>query len=177
MNKFRTIAIAMFSMIIMFTACNNGNNAGKDRQTNIENQNEDITQNSSDTPNAAFSKPEQLNKKQFLEKVFNYEQNQQWAFIGQEPCVIDFYADWCRPCKQIAPIIDKLAKKHAGQVRFYKVNTDYEPDLAAYFGINSIPSIMFCPMSGAPEMHTGAMPEAEFVKIINRLFAEQIAAK
>jgi len=103
----------------------------------------------------------------FLDKVFNYEVNKDWKFEGDLPCLIDFYADWCRPCKMVAPIMEEYAKEYSGKIRVFKVNTDAEPELAQLFQIRSIPSVMFVPKTGKPQMTVGALPKESFTKIIN----------
>jgi thioredoxin len=109
----------------------------------------------------------QLTKAMFLEKVYNYEKNpKEWVFEGDKPCVIDFYADWCRPCKMVAPIMAELAEKYKGQITIYKINTDQERELAQLFGINSIPTMYFCPADGKPQMTQGAMDKDTYEKII-----------
>lgn len=117
-----------------------------------------------------YKMPEHLTKKTFLEKVFNYEQNQEWKFEGELPCLIDFYADWCSPCKMVAPIMNKLADEYAGKVNIYKIDTEAEQELAAIFGIQSIPSLLFVPKEGQPQMAVGALPE----QTIKRVIEEQL---
>lgn len=113
-------------------------------------------------------KPVHLTKDEFLEKVMNYQVNKtEWKFEGDLPCIIDFYADWCRPCKMIAPIMDELAKEYKGKINIYKVNTEKEKELAAAFGIRSIPSLLFCPMDGNPQMTQGALSKDQYEKMIN----------
>jgi len=102
---------------------------------------------------------EQLTKDTFLTKVFNYEQNKKWKYEGSLPCVIDFWAPWCGPCKMVGPVIDELSKEYAGKVNFYKVNTDEQQELAGAFGIRSIPSLLFVPVTGQPKMAVGALPK------------------
>ena len=112
----------------------------------------------------------QLTKAMFLEKVYNYEKNpKEWTFIGDKPCVIDFYADWCGPCKRVAPIMAELAEKYKGEITIYKVNTDKEPELAQFFGIRSIPTVFFCPANGEPQMTQGALPKETFEKVITEV--------
>lgn len=113
-------------------------------------------------------KPVHLTKQEFLEKVMNYQVNKDvWKFEGDIPCIIDFYADWCRPCKMIAPIMTDLAKEYKGKINIYKVNTEKEKELAAAFGIRSIPSLLFCPMTGNPQMTQGAQSKEQYKKMIN----------
>jgi len=102
---------------------------------------------------------ENLTKDTFLQKVFNYEQNKEWKFEGDLPCVIDFWAPWCGPCRAVAPVIEELSKEYAGKVNFYKINTDEEQELAGAFGIRSIPSLLFVPKNGDPKMAIGALPK------------------
>ncbi|NTW24325.1 MAG: thioredoxin [Lentimicrobium sp.] len=112
----------------------------------------------------------QMNKAMFIEKVFNYEENpNEWKFRGDKPCIIDFYADWCGPCKKVAPVMAELAEQYKDQIVIYKVDTDKERELAQIFNIRSIPSILFCPASGQPQMTMGALPKAEFEKMIKEL--------
>ncbi|HUX55420.1 MAG TPA: thioredoxin [Bacteroidales bacterium] len=107
---------------------------------------------------------EHLTKETFLNKVFNYEQNKEWKFEGERPCVIDFYADWCGPCKIVAPVLEELSKDFDGKLNVYKVNTEEEQELASAFGIRSIPSFLFVPSEGQPQMAMGALPKDTFVK-------------
>ena len=107
---------------------------------------------------------EHLTKETFLSKVFNYEINKEWKFEGNKPCVIDFYADWCGPCKMVAPVLEELAKDFEGKLDIYKVNTEEEQELASVFGIRSIPSILFVPATGQPQMAMGALPKETFIK-------------
>jgi thioredoxin 1 len=107
---------------------------------------------------------EHLTKESFLSKVFNYEKNKEWKFEGEKPCIIDFYADWCGPCKMVAPVLEDLAKDFDGKIDVFKVNTEIEQELASAFGIRSIPSFLFVPAEGQPQMAMGALPKETFVK-------------
>jgi len=109
---------------------------------------------------------EHLTKEQFLTKVFDYEKNKDWKFEGEIPCIIDFYADWCGPCKTIAPILEELSDEYKGKVNIYKVNTEQEQELAGAFGIRSIPSMLFVPQEGQPQMAAGALPKDALDKAI-----------
>lgn len=110
---------------------------------------------------------EHLTAQTFKEKVFNYEKSQEWKYEGNLPCIIDFYADWCGPCKMVAPILEELSKEYEGKVNIYKVDTEVEQELSAIFGIRSIPSMLFCPMEGQPRMATGALPKASLIQAID----------
>lgn len=107
---------------------------------------------------------EHLTKETFLNKVFNYEKNKEWKYEGEKPCIIDFYADWCGPCKVVAPVLEELAKDFDGKINVFKVDTEEEQELASVFGIRSIPSFLFVPAKGQPQMAMGALPKETFVK-------------
>ncbi len=119
---------------------------------------------------------EHLTKQTFLTKVFDYEKNKEWKFEGELPAIVDFYADWCGPCKMVAPILEDLSKEYAGKINVYKVDTDAEQELASVFGIRSIPSILFVPKDGKPQMAMGAMPREAFVEAINGVLLATAAA-
>lgn len=112
---------------------------------------------------------EHLTKETFLKKVFDYENNKEWRFEGKLPAIVDFYADWCGPCKMIAPILEELSKEYNGKIDIYKVDTEAEQELASVFGIRSIPSLLFVPAAGKPQMAMGAMPKESFVQAINEI--------
>lgn len=107
---------------------------------------------------------EHLTKETFLSKVFDYEKNKEWKYEGEKPCLIDFYADWCAPCRMVAPVLEELSKEFEGKMVIYKVNTEEEQELAAVFGIRSIPSFLFIPLNGQPQMAMGALPKETFIK-------------
>lgn len=111
-----------------------------------------------------------LTKETFMQKVANFEANpKEWKYLGDKPCIIDFYADWCGPCKAVAPILEELAKTYDGQIYVYKIDTDKEQELAGAFGIRSIPSLLFVPMNDKPQMSVGALPKAQMVEAINTI--------
>lgn len=114
-----------------------------------------------------------MTKAMFLEKVYNYEKNpKQWSYLGDKPCIIDFYATWCKPCKIVAPIMDELAAKYKGQITIYKVDTDQERELAQFFGIRSIPTMYYCPAQGDPQMSQGALDKETYEKVINEVLLQ-----
>ena len=102
----------------------------------------------------------------FKDKVFNYETEQDWKYQGQLPAIIDFYADWCGPCKMVAPVLEELSEEYAGKIVVYKVDTDAEQELSAVFGIQSIPTILFIGADGEPMMQPGALPKHILKKVI-----------
>lgn len=138
------------------------------------NNKENKTDNNNQTKEVKKMAPIHLTKAEFLTKVANYETNPtEWKYLGDKPCIIDFYANWCGPCKMIAPILEDLAKEYDGQIYVYKVNTEEEQELAAAFGIRSIPSLLFCPMNGAPQMAQGALPKETFKKAIQEVLLKK----
>lgn len=115
-----------------------------------------------------------LTKDDFLAKVANYENNpDEWKYLGDKPALIDFYADWCGPCKAIAPVLEELAKEYDGEVYIYKVDTEQERELAGLFGIRSIPSLLFIPMDESPQMAQGAIPKPELKKAIDEILLKK----
>ena len=157
MNK--TILFLMSLVLAITTACGSGNgNNGKQESRATEGEGKVI----------------HLTKAEFLEKVYNFETSpNEWKYEGSKPAIVDFYADWCGPCKMVAPILDELAKEYDGQIVIYKVDTDKERDLASAFDIRSIPSILFIPLQGKPEMAQGAMPKASFKKVIDEFLLKK----
>lgn len=107
---------------------------------------------------------EHLTSETFKEKVYNFDVNKDWKFEGNKPCLIDFYADWCGPCKMVAPILEELSEEYNGKLNIYKINTDEQQELASAFGIRSIPSLLFVPVDGKPQMAMGALPKQTFIQ-------------
>jgi thioredoxin 1 len=152
--------IFIIALSFAFFSCTNikGN-----QETGSLSDNETVKSND----NQNIEEPEFLTYDSFLEKVWNFEKNpQEWIYEGDVPCVIDFYADWCKPCKMVAPIMEDLAKEYKGKVKIYKINVDKEKKLASVFQVRSIPSVLFSPKEGKPMMQTGALPRDQYVKII-----------
>jgi thioredoxin len=107
---------------------------------------------------------EHLTAETFKQKVFDYEKNTEWKYEGNRPAIVDFYADWCGPCKMVAPILEELSKEYDGKLNIYKVDTEAEQELAGVFGIRSIPSLLFIPLNDQPQMAMGALPKDAFKK-------------
>lgn len=114
---------------------------------------------------------EHLTAETFKEKVFDYVNNKEWKYSGDKPCLIDFYANWCGPCKMVAPVLDELSKEYGDKLDIFKVDTEAERELSAVFGIQSIPSFLFVPMNGQPQMAMGALPKDTFEKAIKEVLS------
>lgn len=157
--KKKFLIIGVLSAIIL-SACSNANNDNKQETNSQQTENKMQTQ----------QKTINLTKAEFLTKVANYEESpDKWEYLGDKPCLIDFYADWCGPCKMVAPILEELAEEYEGDIYIYKVDTEAEQELAAAFGIRSIPSILFCPMGEQPQMAQGALPKDGFKQAIDEV--------
>lgn len=162
MNKLKIIAV--FFLAASIISCGNIKGNQSDDKLTVDKENNESKNEKADI------KPEYLTYETFKEKIWDFEANpQEFVYKGDTPCVIDFYADWCKPCRLVAPIMDKLAVDYDGKVKIYKIDTDKEKKLAGVFGIRSIPSVMFVPMEGRPSMQAGALPESEYVRIIEEV--------
>jgi len=118
---------------------------------------------------------EHITTDEFKQKVFNWDDNSDWKYEGDLPAIIDFYADWCGPCKMVAPILEELSEQYDGRLRIYKVDTDKEQELAMAFGIQSIPSILFIPMDEKPQMAAGALPKETLEQVIKDVLKVEAA--
>jgi thioredoxin len=145
----------LFVSIVLISGCGKG----KTEDTKVFNNNQNIKKGNM----------EHLTAQSFKEKVFNYEVNKDWKFEGELPCIIDFYADWCGPCKMVSPILEELSGEYQGKINIYKVDTESEQELASVFGIRSIPSILFVPKDGQPQMSMGALPKESFKQAIEEV--------
>ena len=162
MRVFFLILAAAFAMV----GCSQNQ-----KPSGLELKTEEKTQNSQAV--ASDGKVSYLSTSDFKKKVMDYDAHpQEWVFAGSRPAVIDFYATWCRPCKMMSPVVEQLALKYAGKIDFYKVDIDKESELAAVFGIQSIPTFLFIPVKGNPSAQMGAMEKEEFEKIIKEKLGE-----
>lgn len=128
--------------------------------------------------NSEEGKAIHLTKAMFLEQIMNYEVNTEtWVYQGDKPGIVDFYADWCRPCKITSPILDELALEYAGKITIYKVNVDQEKELAGVFGVQSIPTFLFMPMEGQPTISSGIAQTPEQTKEMFRQQIEELLLK
>ncbi len=159
MYKFSLIILS----VILFASCNNSSNNSK---TNTEVQTAGVVEQ-------PLAKPIVLSEAEFKTKVFDFSSGKEWKYAGDKPCVIDFYADWCKPCKMLAPIMDELALEYKDQVYFYKVNTDMSQNVSAFFNIDGIPAVFFIPMNGESRSMVGLNPKEEYVKAINEVLLKK----
>jgi thioredoxin 1 len=165
-NMKRTFLVILTWVFLAFTtwACNNVNTGNTDNT-----KNSGVTAGNEVTDKGEV-KPEYLTVETFKEKVWDYEENpQKWVYEGKEPAIIDFYADWCRPCRMVAPILDELSKDYAGKVKIYKIDTQVERELAAVFQVQSIPAFLYIPLEGQPQMDRGFKDKAAFQRIISEV--------
>ncbi|MEA5128103.1 MAG: thioredoxin [Proteiniphilum sp.] len=159
--------VAAVALVSILASCNN---AGQKTGSNSDGTNLTKTKNSMTTSKKTI----QLTRADFLTKVANFEENPDtWVYLGDKPCIIDFYADWCGPCKMVAPILEELANEYDGEIYIYKVDTEAEQQLAAEFGIRSIPSLLFVPMGEAPQMAQGALPKDAFKQAIEEVLLKK----
>jgi thioredoxin 1 len=150
MKKILLVLFLSFSFLL--DACNNSGTGGPENKV-------------SEVKDGVVT---QMSTQMFIKLIWDYKTDSKvFTYSGKLPCIIDFYADWCRPCKMVAPIMEEYAKEYSGKIRVFKVNTDAEPELAQLFQIRSIPSVMFVPKTGKPQMTVGALPKESFTKIIN----------
>jgi thioredoxin 1 len=159
MKKTISTGFLLFALSLAFMLTTGGCGRGNTENQEVLNNNQNIKKGNM----------EHLTVQTFKEKVFNYEVNKDWKFEGDLPCIVDFYADWCGPCKMVAPVLDELSNEYEGKIHVYKVDTDKEQELASVFGIKSIPSILFIPKDGQPQMSMGAMPKESFKQAIEEV--------
>lgn len=167
--KKNILIIILFSISILFTSC------GQQKQeetTETENVNkiEQVVENKNNLNAAQNGVVQKINAQIFKEYIFDYQNNSVWKLQSELPCVVDFYADWCRPCKIIAPIMDELAAEYKDKIHFVKVDTDAEIELSRQFNISGIPAVLFCPIGGEPVMTTGALDKVTYKKVISDTF-------
>lgn len=149
--------MSAFAIVLASTACagNSGENKKSNEPTKEENKMEVVS----------------LNKADFLKKVYNYEANpKEWKFEGSRPAIVDFYATWCGPCKALHPVLEELSKEYSGKVDIYQIDVDKEKELAAAFGIRSIPTLLMIPMKEEPRISQGALPKDQLKKQLTNFF-------
>ena len=162
----RLKGILLVAVAFSFTMVACGNQGKNNNTSKTETNSNKIENNMTTTTKKTIN----LTRAEFLTKVANFEETpDKWVYLGDKPAIIDFYADWCGPCKMIAPILEELAAEYEGQIYIYKVDTEAEQQLAGEFGIRSIPSILFVPMGEDPQMAQGALPKDAFKQAIEEV--------
>lgn len=174
----------MLSLVFLLAACSQTSQKQYDEEQNttrvvIYDEMSDHHQTSSG--NSVIEKPEdkpavsstsgkviELNSKEFRNRVHDYKTERTWRYKGDKPCIVDFYANWCAPCRRLAPILDELARQYADKIYIYKVNTDIELELTAAYGIQHLPTLLFCPMAAEPFIQVGLLSKQDLQIIINQ---------
>jgi thioredoxin len=149
--------------VMLFASCNNS----------ADKQNKSTSAQAATVAEMPVAKPLILSEADFKTKVFDFSSGKEWKYVGDKPCIIDFYADWCRPCKMLAPILEELALEYKDQIYIYKVNTDMSQNVSAFFNIDGIPAVFFIPLSGEPRSMIGLNPKEEYVKAINEVLLKK----
>jgi len=165
MNRVLTVFLAGLVFSFTATAC-----SGVDSENAKTPKADHSVVATGEGSNNESSKPEFLTVETFKAKIWNYEKNpQEWVYEGSEPAIIDFYANWCKPCKMVAPILEEISNDYAGKVKVYKINTEEQKELASVFQVSSIPTFLYIPAKGQPQMDKGYKDKATFEKIIKEI--------
>jgi thioredoxin len=166
MKRTSLVVLSVVIMVFSAVACTNANSGNDKNGSENKSGNVSLAGN----PAGDDSKPEFLTAETFKKKIWNYETNpDNWVYEGKEPAIIDFYADWCKPCKMVAPILDEISKDYAGKIKVYKIDTQKEKELAAVFQVSSIPTFLYIPADGKPQMDRGFKEKEAFERIIKEV--------
>ncbi len=172
----KKIAFSITVVALLALSCTNGSASSlKSSDQEVNAATTSVSDKTGDDQTKGSGKPVYLTKQDFLEKVMNYEKNQsEWVYEGDMPALIDFYADWCGPCRKAAPILEELAKEYEGRIHIYKIDTQKEQELASVFGIQSIPAFLFVPQKGRPTMSNGIAQTDEETKAMFKKMIDEI---
>ena len=172
----KKIAFSIIAVAILGLSCSNGSASSlENSDKEVKSVATTVSDKTGDDQAKGSGKPVYLTKQDFLEKVMNYEKNQsEWVYEGDMPALIDFYADWCGPCRKAAPILEELAKEYEGRIHIYKIDTQKEQELASVFGIQSIPAFLFIPQKGRPTMSNGIAQTDEETKAMFKKMIDEI---
>lgn len=155
--------LSLIPLIFVFNSCSNGGQS-------VSSVKEDSAPNENNKTTMVVSP---LTAEEFRDKVFDYNASSEWKFKGSLPCIVDFSASWCGPCQRLAPLLDDIAQEYDGKINVYKIDIDQESEVAEQFGIQSVPTLIFCPMEGKPRSSVGLLPKQAIVKTINEVLGVQ----
>ena len=161
--------IMRFAFFLMIAAAVAGCGDGSNKGVAVKPGEEPAAVQATEKTTTPQGQPIHLSQDEFIEKVFDFRGGGNWLYKGDKPCIVDFYADWCGPCRSIAPYMNEFAATYAGQIYVYKVNTDFAQELAMALGINSIPMVLMVPQHGDPMRMDGAMPKDRYESAIRQI--------
>lgn len=164
----KRLVFTLISMMFLYISCNSNSKTNQNTDEILSEEVSIMIPEKLDSP-IIGGYPIQINSDEFIKNIYDFKTNNTWQYKGGKPCIIDFYADWCRPCKMMNPILEKLAKEYEGKIIIYKINIDQNKDIASAFAINSIPFFLFCPLNGEPESAMGMISENDLRTVIENM--------
>jgi thioredoxin len=164
----RRLVFSLLSIVFLYISCNSNSKTNQKSEEILSEEVAVVIPEKLDTPEIVGT-PVKINSYEFIKYIHDFNTNSTWQYKGSKPCIVDFYADWCRPCKMMDPILEKLAKEYDGEIIIYKINIDNNKDIASAFAINSIPFFLFCPLNGQPQSSMGMMSENDMRTVIENM--------